>query len=132
MLRPYRTGPRQLWLILLGVVGLASVIALGIERFGAENVRSNKRGIALSLQGVAAKAYQYRIRPTILGGGGNSYVNFEIPSGLKSDRYGSYSVEDTPAVSSIVLLGVSAFDTDWVASCRLDSAGNTRVTFTGW
>jgi hypothetical protein len=54
--------------------------------------RQDKRDILINdLNNIAALAFQYRIRPTSMGGGGNSYRNFTIPVRMAYTDYATYS-----------------------------------------
>ena len=124
-------GQQQLLLIILGVIIVGIAIAVGISQFSGNSAQSNKDGIMSSLQNIAANAYQYKIRPTTLGGGGNQYTGYTIPSKLVLDDNGNYSVVSTSA-NSVQLLGTSTMNTAWVATCTSDDSGKTVVTFNGW
>ena len=72
-------GQQQLLLIILGVIVVGIAIAVGISQFGANSTQANKDGVTSSLVNLAANAYQYRIRPTTMGGGSNSYSGYTVP-----------------------------------------------------
>ena len=125
-------GQQQLLLLILGVIIVGIAIAVGISQFSANNVESNKDGITSSLVSIAANAYQYKLRPSTLGGGSNSYVNYAIPSKMISNDYGSYAINSPGTSSRIVLKGTSSFDVSWVATCVVDSMGRTTLSYSGW
>ena len=62
-------GQQQFMLIILGTIVVGVAIAVGMQRFGAQSTESNKDGLVSSMVNIAADAYQYRIRPSTLGGG---------------------------------------------------------------
>ena len=125
-------GQQQLLLIILGVIIVGIAIAVGIAQFGAHSTQANKDGVTSSLVNLAANAYQYRIRPTTMGGGGNSYVNYAVPSKMTSDDNGSYSVNGSPSSTQIKFDGKSTIDVSWVATCTVDSLGKTTLSYSGW
>ena len=124
-------GQQQLLLIILGVIIVGIAIAVGIAQFGAHSIASNKDGVSASLVNVAANAYQYKIRPTTLGGGGGAYTGYAIPGKMAKDDNGSYAL-GTVATNSIQILGTSNVNTSWVATCTSDDTGRTTITYTGW
>ena len=63
-------GQQQLLLIILGVIIVGIAIAVGLSLFSAQSIQANKDAIINDLNNLAANAYQYRIRPTTMGGGG--------------------------------------------------------------
>lgn len=125
-------GQQQLLLLILGVIIVGIAIAVGVSQFSANNIQSNKDGITASLLNVGANAYQYRLRPSTLGGGSNSFANYAIPSKMLTDDYGSYSISSAGTSAQIVFQGKSSFDVSWVATCTVDSLGKTSIGYTGW
>ncbi|MBI4811369.1 MAG: hypothetical protein HY800_08030 [Ignavibacteriales bacterium] len=84
-------GQQQLLLIILGVIIVGIAIAVGISQFGAHSTQANKDGVTSSLVNISANAYQYKIRPISMGGGGGSYVNYVVPTKMTSDDNGTYA-----------------------------------------
>src|SRR5881409_2260577 len=101
-------GQQQLLLIILGVIIVGIAIAVGISMFSAASVQSNKDALVNDLNNLAANAYQYKIRPTTMGGGQGSYANYAIPTKLQSNDNGSFSVIGSPSAIKITLKGTSA------------------------
>ncbi len=124
-------GQQQLLLIILGVIIVGIAIAVGIAQFGAHSTQANKDGVTSSLVNLSANAYQYRIRPTTMGGGGNSYAGYTVPSKMVSDDNGAYALSTATAVQ-IVFTGTSSINGSWVATCTVDSTGRTVLTYAGW
>ena len=124
-------GQQQLLLIILGVIIVGIAIAVGISQFGAHSTQANKDGVTSSLVNVAANAYQYRIRPTTMGGGGGDYTNYVIPSQMATDNNGTYA-KSTVDRTHILVTGTSTINGTWVATCTTDSLGSTSLTYVGW
>lgn len=124
-------GQQQLLLIILGVIIVGIAIAVGIAQFGAHSEQSNKDGITANLVNVSANAYQYRIRPTTMGGGGSSYAGYTVPSKMASDDNGTYTLTSTSA-TTCVLKGTSSMNGSWTATCTVDSTGRTTIAYSGW
>lgn len=131
-------GQQQLLLIILGVIIVGIAIAVGVAQFGAHSTQANKDGVTSALVNVAANAYQFKIRPTSMGGGGGAYDNskgatsaYTIPPKMAADDNGTYTITSTGA-ASCVLKGTSAINTTWTASCTVDDTGRTQITYTGW
>ncbi|HUN64731.1 MAG TPA: hypothetical protein VMW43_01415 [Bacteroidota bacterium] len=124
-------GQQQLLLIILGVIIVGVAIAVGIAQFGAHSAASNKDGVTSSLINVAANAYQFKIRPSTMGGGGGTYTGYTIPNKMKTDDNGSYAA-GTIATNSLQLLGTSNVNTAWVATLVADDSGRTTITYSGW
>ena len=125
-------GQQQLLLIILGVIIVGIAIAVGISQFGAHSTQANKDGVTSSLVNIAANAYQFKIRPTTMGGGGGSYVNYTIPSKMAKDDNGTSYVTGTVASNSCQIVGTSVINTLWSATCTSDDTGKTTITYSGW
>ncbi len=125
-------GQQQLLLIILGVIVVGIAIAVGISQFSAHSTQANKDGVTASLINLAANAYQYRIRPSTMGGGGNSYVGFVVPTKMASDDNGTYALSGTPTATEISFTGTSTINGAWIATCTVDSTGRTSLSFAGW
>jgi hypothetical protein len=132
-------GQQQLLLIILGVIIVGIAIAVGISQFGAQSTQANKDGVTSSLVNVASNAYQFKIRPVTMGGGGGVYDNskgatasYTIPVRMQSDDNGAYTVGSV-AAASVTIHGVSGVNSAYTADCVVDSLGATKVTYsTTW
>jgi hypothetical protein len=96
-------GQQQLLLIVLGVIIVGIAIVVGINLFNANAEESAKDTMVSEGTNLGALAQQYYKKPTAMGGGGNSFTNWAIPTTLDSTPSGSWSA----AVSStqVVLTG---------------------------
>jgi len=124
-------GQQQLLLIILGVIVVGIAIAVGISQFSAHSTQANKDGVTSSLVNIAANAYQYRIRPSTMGGGNGTYNNYTIPSKMASDNNGSYTVTSASG-NTASFTGTSSMNGSYTAVCSVDSTGNTTMVYTGW
>jgi hypothetical protein len=126
-------GQQQLLLIILGVIIVGIAIAVGISQFGAHSTQANKDGVTSSLVNIAANAYQYKIRPTTMGGGGGSYIGYVIPTKMTSDDNGTYAIQGSPTATDIVFRGTSSLNASYTADCSVDSTGKTSLSYSaGW
>jgi hypothetical protein len=124
-------GQQQLLLIVLGVIVVGIAVSVGVAQFGAHSTQANKDAVSASLIDLSADAYQYKIRPQTMGGGGGDYTDYAIPSKLSQDENGTYALGAIDA-TSVQFIGTSSINTDWVATCTMDDTGMTTFTFTGW
>jgi hypothetical protein len=123
-------GQQQLLLIILGVIIVGIAIAVGISQFGAHSTQANKDGVTSSLVNISANAYQFKIRPLTMGGGGNSYTGYAIPLKMQSDDNGRYTVSVAGNATGVTFLGTSSLG-GYTATCVVDSMGTTRLTYAG-
>ena len=121
-------GQQQLLLIILGVIIVGIAIAVGISMFSSGTVQANKDAIINDLNNLAANGYQYRIRPTTMGGGGGGYTGYTIPGKLVNNENASYAV-GTISATSMTFTGTSKQGYGTVIAV-LDSTGKLG-TFSG-
>jgi len=119
-------GQQQLLLIILGVIIVGIAIAVGLSLFSAQSVQSNKDAMINDLNNIAAQAYQFRIRPSSMGGGQGSYASFTIPTKMATNENGTYVA--TPSANSVSIVATSAANTSNVITVTVDSDGK----LTGW
>jgi hypothetical protein len=119
-------GQQQLLLIILGVIIVGIAIAVGLSLFSAQSVQSNRDAIINDLNNLAAQAYQFRIRPTSMGGGQGDYTTFAIPSKMKTNENATYT--SSPSQNSIVFTAVSAQNASNSVTVTIDSNGRLA----GW
>ena len=97
---------------------------------GNEFIEGHSFRIVQHLDSLAQNAYQYRITPQSLGGGGGSYGGYTIPTDLVADSDAVYQI----SVSTIYRIGmraISKLNDSWVMTELVDSLGKTSVTFIG-
>lgn len=116
-------GQQQLLLIILGVIIVGIAIAVGLSLFSAQSVQSNRDAIINDMNNLAAQAYQYRIRPTSMGGGQGDYSLFTIPQKMRTNENANYSISGTPSASSITFLATSAQNTTNTITVTINSDG---------
>jgi hypothetical protein len=124
-------GQQQLLLIILGVIIVGIAIAVGITMFGSSSIQSNKDAIINDLNNLGANAYQYRIRPISMGGGGGAYTGFVVPSQLTTNSNGIYATTSV-AATAITFKGTSAQNSSNTVTAVLDSTGTLKsFTYAG-
>ena len=122
-------GQQQLLLIILGVIIVGIAIAVGISMFSSGSIQSNRDGLINDMNNLAANAYQFRIRPTTMGGGGGTYTGYAIPLKLASNENGSFAA--TATGSQVTFTATSGQGYGTVAAV-CDSTGRlTSFTYTG-
>ncbi len=99
-------GQQQLLLIVLGVIIVGISIVVGINLFQSSAIQANRDAVIADLNNLAQMAMQYYKKPTNLGGGGNSFVGFAMPTGLASNANGTYTIKTAGTATTIVFQGV--------------------------
>jgi hypothetical protein len=119
-------GQQQLLLIILGVIIVGIAIAVGLSLFSAQSIQSNRDAIINDLNNLAAQAYQFRIRPTSMGGGQGDYSSFTIPTKMRTNENATYSA--TPNANTIAFTAISAQNPTNTVHVSIDSNGRLN----GW
>ena len=114
-------GQQQLLLIILGVIIVGIAIAVGLSLFSAQSVQSNKDAMINDLNNIAAQCYQFRIRPSSMGGGQGSYSGFTLPTKMATNENGVYA--PVPAADEVVITATSAANTTNLITVTVNSDG---------
>ncbi|MBW6516351.1 MAG: hypothetical protein K0B81_07040 [Candidatus Cloacimonetes bacterium] len=81
-------GQQQILLIVLSVILVGIAIAVGITMFRAQARQSNLDAIIADLNNLGAIAYQHKLRPVSMGGGGGVYDASALPTpGMGFEAY---------------------------------------------
>ena len=101
-------GQQQLLLIVLGVIIVGIAVVVGINVFTASSAEANRDAVISDMTNLASMAQQYYRKPSALGGGGNSFAGWTIPTQLRSNANGSYTVDNgftATGTNSITIVG---------------------------
>ena len=120
-------GQQQLLLIILGVIIVGVAIAVGISQFGSNAASSAHDAILTDLTNLGANAFQYRIKPTAMGGGGGSYTGYSVPKGLDTNATGFYTIPSNTG-STISFTGSSVAYPGNSITSKYDSTGKLSGT----
>ncbi|GMU86564.1 MAG: hypothetical protein AMXMBFR48_18060 [Ignavibacteriales bacterium] len=126
-------GQQQLLLIVLGVIIVGISVVVGINLFQSSAVQANRDAVIADLNSLASQAMQYYKKPTTMGGGGNSFVGFALPTGMGSNANGTYTISTAGTASAIVFQGVGTEKGDNGTSgvshrASVSSAGAVTIT----
>lgn len=115
-------GQQQLLLLVLGVIIVGIAVVAGIGMFNAAAEESVKDECSAQLMAIGANAQQWYKKPLSMGGGGGSFLNYEIPIGMIATESAG-----TPAVYS----ATGTVTTQAIAGYTITTAGGaTGVTIT--
>jgi hypothetical protein len=123
-------GQQQLLLIILGVIIVGIAIAVGLSMFSAQSISSNKDAMINDLNNIFANAYQYKIRPGTMGGGGGKYTGYQIPATLSSNENGFYRV--TTVTDSTVAFEAKSSQDSTNRTISVSIGADGRPISTSW
>lgn len=110
-------GQQQLLLIVLGVIVVGIAVVVGINLFNANAETSTQDSVVSQGTNLGAMAQQYYKKPTSMGGGGNSFVDFDtkvfdnLPGSLTSSHDAAWAC-GTPTATEVTLTAIPV-DTDY-------------------
>jgi len=107
-------GQQQLLLIVLSVIIVGIAVVVGINMFSASAASANLEAVTSDLLNLASRAQQYYVKPSGMGGGGNSFVGVSISdlTPKATNDNGSYSIRTAGTASMVGLRGVGTQDGD--------------------
>ena len=85
-------GQQQLLLVVLGVIVIGIAIGLANQLFDTHAEDSNLDSIASELVNLGTLAQQYFNKPSEMGGGNKSFMNWVIPAELDTTTSGIYKI----------------------------------------
>lgn len=103
-------GQQQLLLIVLGVIIVGIAVVVGINVFTASSAQANRDAVTADLTNLASLAQTYYRKPAALGGGGNTFTDWAIPSSLTTTGNGTYVL--TPGDQEITITGTGTETVD--------------------
>ena len=120
-------GQQQLLLIVLGFIVVGIAVVVGINLFNASAEEANKDGIVSDCTNLGAMAQQYYKKPGSMGGGGNSFVGWVIPTGLDSTANGTY-VASGLSLTNATITGTPFSGTSYSWTVTTTVSGSTIST----
>jgi hypothetical protein len=136
-------GTQQLLLIVLGVIIVGIAVVVGINIFGTNAEQANKDAITQDCLRLASAAQGYYRKPTMLGGGNNTFDGITIEDCGMADNgtgggdnvNGTYVITGTADAFSVT--GTSATDATKSVTIDVDMTQTTdedRVTvdYSAW
>lgn len=112
-------GQQQLLLIVLGVIIVGIAVVVGLNVFSTSSIDANVNAMIADMQNISADANAYYLKPTNMGGGGNTYTGYVIAANLATTPNAAYAL--TIAAQTITVVGTS----------EIDAAAGGKVTVTG-
>jgi hypothetical protein len=101
-------GSQQLLLIIVGMLVVGIIVTVGISLFIDHASATNRDAVANDLVHAASAAQGYHRRPTLLGGGGESFIGFDLRTVFRElqNMNGKYSIFGAPTDSVLVIEGL--------------------------
>jgi hypothetical protein len=91
-------GQQQLLLIVLAIIIVGIAIAVSVSLFRSNAIESKRDILIEETTSLAVMAIQYYKKPDELGGGGNSFLGWAIPSQMNQTANGNFMIADVTAI----------------------------------
>jgi len=95
-------GQQQLILLVLGVILAGIAVIVGLSLFRAYSVSVNRDSLLSDIDHLAFRAMEYYRKPVATGGGGNSFVGFQIPMVLQNNPNGTFTIATAGTATTII------------------------------
>lgn len=96
-------GQQQLLLIALAMLIVGLAVVVGINQFSTGSSSSNRDSVVSDMVNLGSMAQQYYRKAGAIGGGGNSFTGWTVPTQYVTTGNGTYTV--TVAAQSVTLVG---------------------------
>ncbi len=120
-------GQQQLLLIVLGVIIVGIAVVVGINVFTAQSEESSKDAIVSDCTNLGAMAQQYFRKPTAMGGGGNAFTGWTIPSNLDTTANGTYTANVAAGTVTITGDPLASTGYSWDVTTTVTSTSVSSV-----
>ncbi len=95
-------GQQQLHLIVLGIILAGIAVVMGLVSFQINAVQSNRDAVIMDLNHLASFSQAYFKKIEGYGGGGHSFIGYDIPTQQKKNDNGTYEVISTQPQKVII------------------------------
>jgi len=83
-------GQQQLLMVVLAIIIVGIAIAISVQLFRSNAIESKRDLLIEETTSLATLAIQYYKKPQAMGGGGRSFMGWEIPSQMDSTFNGNF------------------------------------------
>ena len=83
-------GQQQLLMVVLAIIIVGIAIAISVQLFRSNAIESKRDLLIEETSSLATMAIQYYKRPQAMGGGGRSFMGWEIPSQMNQTANGNF------------------------------------------
>ena len=98
-------GQQQLLMIVLAIIIIAIAIAVSVVLFRSNAIEQKRDLLVNETTTLGTMALKYYKIPTEMGGGGRSFIGWQIPSQMTQSENGSFSIGSISA-DQVVIVGI--------------------------
>lgn len=122
-------GQQQLLLIVVAIIVVGIAIAISIMLFKSNAIESKRDILIEETSSLADMAIQYFKKPVELGGGGRSFIGWQIPSQMVSTYNGNFMTASVTA-SQVIITGTGTEVVTGADSIKVETYVNANDFYT--
>lgn len=100
-------GQQQLLMIVLAIIIVGIAIAISIQLFRSNAIESKRDLLIEETTSLATMAIQYYKKPQAMGGGGRSFMGWEIPSQMVQTFNGNF-MRAVVSANEVIITGTGS------------------------
>jgi hypothetical protein len=100
-------GQQQLLMIVLAIIIVGIAIAISVQLFKSNAIESKRDLLIEETNSLAAMAIQYYKKPQTMGGGGRSFMGWEVPSQMVQTFNGNF-MRAVVSATEVVITGTGS------------------------
>jgi hypothetical protein len=100
-------GQQQLLMIVLAIIIVGIAIAISVQLFKSNAIESKRDLLIEETNSLAAMAIQYYKKPQAMGGGGRSFMGWEVPSQMVQTFNGNF-MRAVVSATEVVITGTGS------------------------
>jgi hypothetical protein len=122
-------GQQQLLLIVLALIIVGVAIVISIQLFSSNAIEAKRDILIKETSGLAALAIQYYKKPAEMGGGGKSFLGWNIPSQMVTTYNGNFMTASVTA-EQVIITGTGTEIVTGTDSIKVDTYVTKNDFFT--
>lgn len=122
-------GQQQLLMIVLAIIIVGIAIAISIQLFRSNAIESKRDLLIEETTSLATMAIQYYKKPQTMGGGGRSFMGWEIPSQMVQTFNGNF-MRAVVNASEVVITGTGSEAVTETDSIKVETTVRPNEIFT--
>jgi len=122
-------GQQQLLMIVLAIIIVGIAIAISIQLFRSNAIESKRDLLIEETTSLATMAIQYYKKPQTMGGGGRSFMGWEIPSQMVQTFNGNF-MRAVVNASEVIITGTGSEAVTDTDSIKVETTVRPNEIFT--
>ena len=122
-------GQQQLLMVVLAIIIVGIAIAISVQLFRSNAIESKRDLLIEETTSLATMAIQYYKKPQAMGGGGRSFMGWEIPTQMNQTVNGNF-MRAIVSASEVVITGTGSEAVTETDSIKVETTVRPHEIFT--